>query len=302
MLEAPQEGVQKASVLSRGIMDATFTALNGVAVEMTKVEEEAMAAHATCEGALKEAKAAVERCEEVETHLIALQGEHAKLVEQRCSQEEELKAHEAKLAAREGELSQKASRLDTEQEHLVEREKDATTREALLEAQEKALTAAEERKASELACFPDVELGLHKALRSLCQDGFDDPLATPEEGFAVLAKGLVATLEAVVTQMDKILDSECRDLFFAAVTRVFSHLHIRDPGFDLSSMTVLVPAEARDHAAEAVKGLVEALVRRFARVAPSFSPGTTGGDDGEDDASDIDDQPPVEGVTCGGYS
>ena len=96
------------------IMDAALAALNCVAVEMRKVVEEVVAARATCEGLLKEAKAVVERCEDVETHLIALKWEHAKLVEQRRSQEEELKAREAKLAAREGDLSRKARRLDTE--------------------------------------------------------------------------------------------------------------------------------------------------------------------------------------------
>ncbi|KAE8817007.1 hypothetical protein D1007_05200 [Hordeum vulgare] len=148
-----------------------------------------------------------------------------------------------------------------------------------------------------MACFRDVELGLRNALRSLCRDEFDEPLTTPEDGFASLVKGLVATLEAAVTQMDKILDSERRDLFFTAATRVFSHLRLCDPGFDLSFMIVPVPAEARDRAAEAVKGPVEALVKRFARVAPPLSPGTAGADDGEDDASDIHDQPPAEGVT-----
>ncbi|KAE8810943.1 Far1 [Hordeum vulgare] len=194
--------------------------------------------------------------------------------EQGRSQEEELKARETKLAAREEELSRKASRLDTKEVHLEERKKDVTMRKALLEVQKKALAAAEKRKAAELACFPDIELGLRKALRSLCRDEFDEPMATPEDGFATLAKGLIAALEAAVMQMDKILDSQCRDLFFAAATRVFSHLHLRDLGFDLTSVIVPVPAEARDCAAEAVKGPVEALVRRFVRVVPPLSPGS----------------------------
>ncbi|KAE8798624.1 hypothetical protein D1007_26109 [Hordeum vulgare] len=102
--------------------------------------------------------------------------------------------------------------------------------------------------------------------------------------------------------MDKILDKECQDLFFAVVTRVFSHLHLRDPGLDLSSMIEYVAVEARDRAAEAVKGPVEALVRRFARIAPPLSLSTSRADYGEGDASDVDDQPPAEGVTRGGSS
>ncbi|KAE8780968.1 hypothetical protein D1007_45819 [Hordeum vulgare] len=141
-------------------------------------------------------------------------------------------------------------------------------KEALLEAREKALTAAEENKAFEIARFPHVELGLRKAIRYLCRGVFDEPLATPEEGFDVLTNGLVAALEAIVTQMDKTLESECRDLFFTVVTRVFSHLHLRDPGFDINSVILSVPPGAHDRAAESVKCPVEALVRKFARVAP----------------------------------
>ncbi|KAE8794604.1 hypothetical protein D1007_30643 [Hordeum vulgare] len=114
----------------------------------------------------------------------------------------------------------------------------------------------------ELACFPDVELELRMALRSLYRDGFDEPLATLEEGFAKFAKELVVELECAVVQLDKILNSECRDLFFAAATCVFSHLHLCEPGFDRGSVILPVPAEGHDHAAEAVKGLLEELVRR----------------------------------------
>ncbi|KAE8772634.1 hypothetical protein D1007_55328 [Hordeum vulgare] len=99
-------------------------------------------------------------------------------------------------------------------------------------------------------------------LRSLCRDGFDEPLATPEDGFAALANGLIVALEGAVVHVDKILDNDCHDLFFAVATCVFSHLHHRQPGFDLGSMILPVPTEARDHAVEAVKGPVEALVRR----------------------------------------
>ncbi|KAE8776485.1 hypothetical protein D1007_50869 [Hordeum vulgare] len=83
----------------------------------------------------------------------------------------------------------------------------------------------------------------------------------------MLANGLVAELEAVVAQTNKILESECRDLFFVAATRVFGHLHLRDPGFDLSTVIVPVPCGAHDRVTESVKGPVEALVRKFARVA-----------------------------------
>ncbi|KAI5001184.1 hypothetical protein ZWY2020_011143 [Hordeum vulgare] len=188
------------------------------------------------------------------------------------------------------------------QARLEEKEKEAASRKSIVDAQEKALVAAEERKTMELACFPDIELRFRTTLRSLCQDGFDEPLATPEDSFTALAKGLVVALEVVIVQVDKILDSKCRDLFFTATNRVFSHLHLCEPRFDLSSVILPVPAEAVDRAAEAVKGPVEALVRRFARVTAPSSPGAAEADDGEDDASHINDQPPAEGATDGGSS
>ena len=53
-------------------------------------------------------------------------------------------------------------------------------------------------------------------------------------------------------------------------------------------MILPVPTEARDSAAEAVKGPVEALVRMFARAAPPSSVCGAEANDGEDDASDGD--------------
>ncbi|KAI4996077.1 hypothetical protein ZWY2020_041175 [Hordeum vulgare] len=179
---------------------------------------------------------------------------------------------------------------------------EAASRKALLSAQEEAFATGEEKKAAKLACFPDVELELRTVLRSLCWDGFSEPMGITEDGFAALTKELVAELEGAIVQVDKILDSECRDLFFAAATRVFTHLHLCEPGFDLGSVILPVPTEARDRAAEAVKGPMEALVRRFARVAAPSSPGAAEVDDGEDDASDINDQPPAEGATGEGSS
>ncbi|KAI4983951.1 hypothetical protein ZWY2020_040741 [Hordeum vulgare] len=207
---------------------------------------------------------------------------------------------ESEAARAADEKALKEAKVDVE--HCEEHKKEAASRKALLGAQEKAFAATEERKAAELACFPEIELRLRTTLRSLYQDEFDDPLATPEDDFVALVMGIVAALEIAVVQVDNILDTKCCDLFFAAATHVFSHLHLCDPGFDLSSMIVPVRAEACDRAAEVVKGPVEALVRRFARVAAPSSPSVAEADDGEDDASDVDDQPPAKGATSSGSS
>ncbi|KAI5007515.1 hypothetical protein ZWY2020_051972 [Hordeum vulgare] len=155
---------------------------------------------------------------------------------------------------------------------------------------------------AELVSFPDVELRLHASLCSLCRVGFDEPLATPERGFIALKTELAVMLENIVVQVDKIVDSKCRDLFFEAATRVFTHLHLREPGFDFTSVILPVPTEARHCAAEAVKGPAEALVKRFAHVAPASSPDAAEAGDGEDDTSDADDKPPKDGATGGGSS
>ncbi|KAE8803179.1 hypothetical protein D1007_20949 [Hordeum vulgare] len=112
--------------------------------------------------------------------------------------------------------------------------------------------------------------------------------------------GARVALEDAVIQMDEVLNSECRDLFAEAATRVFSHLLLREPGFDFGSVILSVPAKARNGAAEAVKGLVEALVKRLARVAVPSSPDVADVDDGEDNTTGVDDKPPEDRAAGGG--
>ncbi|KAE8791169.1 Peroxidase 4 [Hordeum vulgare] len=172
-----------------------------------------------------------------------------------------------------------------------QREIDIGSKKTLLDAKGEALTAAEKKKVVELIGFPDVELRLRTTLHTLCRDGFDMPLATLEGGFTVLAAELAVVLEDTFIQMDKILDSECRDLFSKVAMRVFNHLHLREPGFDSNSVILPVPTEARNSAAEAVKGPVEGLLERFARVAVPPSPHATDADGGEDDTTDATTSP-----------
>ncbi|KAE8808455.1 hypothetical protein D1007_15009 [Hordeum vulgare] len=242
------------------------------------------------------AAAAAKRREEVEACLKALQEEQAKLAERLHSREEELDVRKTKLAAREEELSQEETRLSTKQARLDEQQKEITSKKALLDAQGEALSAAEKKKAVELVGFRDVELRLRTALHTFYRDGFAEPVATPESGFAVLAAELAMALEEDVIQVDKILDIECRDLFSEAATRVFSHLHLREPGFEFNSVILPVLAEAREHTVEAVKAPVEAFVKRFVRVAVPSSPDATEANDGEDDTTDANHKPPEDGA------
>ncbi|KAE8787670.1 hypothetical protein D1007_38373 [Hordeum vulgare] len=104
-------------------------------------------------------------------------------------------------------------------------------------------------------------------------------MSTLKGGFTSHVAGLSVALENTIFQVDKILGSECRDLFFAAATRVFSHLHLREPRFNLSSVILPVPTKARHNAAEAMKGPVEALVKSFSCVPATSSPDVAEADD-----------------------
>ncbi|KAE8795340.1 hypothetical protein D1007_29769 [Hordeum vulgare] len=329
-LEAPQGEIHRTPVYVEGFLNEAFGALGKVAVVMEKCEKEANAARAAREEALKEAEsahaaheeamkeakyaravreeamegavAAAKRCEEPETRLKAFQEEQAKLAELLRPREEELDARKTKLAAREEELSQEETRLGAKQARLDEQEKEIASKKTLLDAKEEALAAAEKKKPAELVGFPNVELRLRTTLHTLYRDGFDEPLATPGGGFAMLVAELAVALEDAVILVDKILESDCRDLFFEAATRIFSHLHLREPGFYFNSLILPVPTEARDSALEAVKGLVEPLVKRFAHAAvPPFLDAAEA-DDGEDDATDANDKPPDDGATGSGRS
>lgn len=108
-----------------------------------------------------------------------------------------------------------------------------------------------------------LELKAREALHSICRGGFEDPLRTPADGPAKLLTELVAKLEGAAAKVDAILEGECHDLFFVAATRVFSHLHLPDPGFDFSTVVGPVPPEARAAAVEAVKGHVATLLGKF---------------------------------------
>ncbi|KAE8785289.1 hypothetical protein D1007_41035 [Hordeum vulgare] len=267
-----------------------------------EVLKEAESARVTREEAMEGAVVAAKRCEEVEARLKALQEEHAKLAEQLRSWEEEIDARKTKLTTREEELSHEETRQGAKEACLDVQEKEIVWKKSLLDAKGEAVAAAEKKKAAKLVRFPDIELRLRTTLHALSRDGFGETVATPESGFAVLAAELAVALEKAVIQVNKILDSDCHDLFSEAATHVYSHLHLRDPGFEFNSLILLVPTDARDRAAEAMKGPVEALVKRFTRIAIPSSLDAIEADDGEDDATDADDKPPGDGASGGGGS
>ena len=66
-------------------------------------------------------------------------------------------------------------------------------------------------------------------------------------------------------------EAEARVLSSAVLTRVFSHLHLRDPAAHLDELLEPVDTERCTAAAEAVKGQVEALLRKFRAFNPALS-------------------------------
>ena len=103
--------------------------------------------------------------------------------------------------------------------------------------------------------FKSLEERSRATLRSLYEKGLEEPLATANEGPTQLLPHLVAALEGVVDGISPLVEGEAHALSSAALTRVFSHLHLRDPDTDLDEHCAA--------AAKAVKSQVGALLKKF---------------------------------------
>ena len=71
-------------------------------------------------------------------------------------------------------------------------------------------------------------------------------------------------------------EAEARVLSFAALTRVFTHVYLRDPSVDLDSLLEPVSGELAAAAAEAVKGRAEALLAKFRAFSTKPKRGAAG--------------------------
>ena len=144
----------------------------------------------------------------------------------------------------------------TERSRLEELERKVKAREADLDA--KARVLAEDRVA-----FADLEERSRKALKTLYEHGLERPLTTDEDGPALLLPLLVKALEEVVDGIGPMAEAEARVLSSAALTRVFSHLHLRDPSACLDELLEPVADDHCAAASAAVQGQVEALLKKF---------------------------------------
>ena len=102
-------------------------------------------------------------------------------------------------------------------------------------------------------------------------------------------KGLEKALEEVVEGIGPMAEAEARVLSSAALTRVLSHLYLRDPNDRLDELLEPVADEHCAAAAAAVKGQVDALLKKFCdfahapSTADAIDPAADGA--GEDDAT-----------------
>ena len=128
------------------------------------------------------------------------------------------------------------------------------------------------------------------ALKSLYEKGLEKPLTTDKDGPAQLLPFLVKALEEVVEGIGPMAEAEARVLSSAALTPVFSHLHLRDPRTRLDELLETVADEHCTATAAAVKGQVEALLKKFRGFASAPSTGgaaTPAAPAGDQDEGDI---------------
>lgn len=242
---------------------------------ITESKEEAVGAKAARKSALTEAGVATKRCEEAEASLKELLDEWAAQAQQLQLREDDLKARKAKLANHDSELvkvvaeqATECGRLETLQRGVTEAQqvyaKHVSEANTNLDAREKKIQADTDAKAAaDYAAFSSLELRAHQALSSICSERFEAPLAAHGTGYAEISSKLVEEFKDATQKVDGILEEECRDLFSMAATHVFSHLLLRNPGFNFSEVIGPVPEESRDVLVEAVESHVNALLGKF---------------------------------------
>nr|XP_020147614.1 CCR4-NOT transcription complex subunit 3-like [Aegilops tauschii subsp. strangulata] len=197
-------------------------ALSQAAAASKKDKQAVAQAAAVREAARKDAGAAQDRCRSLEAELEAMRNERAVEARGRKTEEEKMKAQEDAVRGHDAELEQLAKAQATEHSRLEKLEQEMKAKKAELEAKAKVL--AEDRVA-----FKSLEEKSHAALRALYEKGLEEPLATDDKGPTQLLPHLVAALEDVVDGIGPLVEGEAHALSSAALTRVFSHLHLRDP-------------------------------------------------------------------------
>ena len=235
---------------------AVRATLSQAVASSEKEKQSAAKAAVDREVALKDAKAARDRCQELEDELKSLRDKHAEEARGRLVKEEEMKAREDTVKNRDAELEELGKTQAAEHSRLEELERKVKAREADLDA--KARVLAEDRVA-----FADLEERSRKALKTLYEHGLERPLTTNEDGPAQLLPLLVKALEEVLDGIGPMAEAEARVVSSAALTRVFSHLHLRDPNACLDELLEPVAEDQCEAAVAAMQGQVEALLKKL---------------------------------------
>ena len=156
-----------------------------------------------------------------------------------------MKAHEAAVTGREAKLRKCHDRLGALEEELGARK---------VELDDKAQVLAEDRVA-----FAEMEAKARSSLRLLYDSGLESPLAGAEDGLAKLLPFLVRAREDVALGLGPTAEAEARVLSSAALTRVLTHIYLRDPGVDLDNLLEPVSSERAAAAAGGSAGEVPGL-------------------------------------------
>ena len=156
---------------------------------------------------------------------------------------------------------------------------------AQLEAKAKVLT-------EDSTAFKSLEGRSREALRALHEKGLEMPQVMDDEGPPQLLPYLVMALEGVVDGIGPMVEGEAHALSSSALMRVFSHLHLCNPGLDLGELLEPVEEEQCAAPAVAVEGQVEAMLKNFLAVEPAPSadgaanPATKANDAADGDSAD----------------
>ena len=160
------------------------------------------------------------------------------------------------MKARESAVEDRDAKLKKRRDRLGALEQELEARKVQLDG--KARVLAEDHVA-----FPEMVEKARTSLKTLYESGLESPLAGEEDSPAKLLPFLVRTLEDVALGLGPTAEAEARVLSSAALTRVFTHIYLRDLNVDLDSLLEPVSGERAAAAAEAVKGRAEALLGRF---------------------------------------
>ncbi|KAE8785157.1 hypothetical protein D1007_41164 [Hordeum vulgare] len=184
-----------------------------------------------------------------------------------------VRAREVKFGFRDSKITKVGDEQATERgcvevlHHEVDEARDAKLvceANAKLVASEVEIQAAANAKpASHCAALSSLELRARQALRSVSRLELESPLIPRGARYAELSSKLVNELEGRTKKVDDILEEECRDLFFVAPTRVFSHFLLHDPCFKFDEVMGLVPTESRGDLAAAMESHMNTLVGKF---------------------------------------